>query len=131
MSNVSTADFGAVVLDDVGRWTITRAEIFLGCALQAWSHDWHTTRERYHEEFVAEEDESEWCLSVHVCRADATNRRVWQQSKLMASEVESYYSDSYELRNKRDDWISAFDTHTCWTDMQIVRDATGAWRPVH
>lgn len=127
LSNISSADFGSVIVDDVSRWTITRAEILLSCALQAWSHDWHARREQHHADFVNDEDESEWCLAVHVSRADATNSRVWHQSKLMAAEVESFYTDSYEVRD-HDTFTAACDRHVCWTDMQVVRDASGVAR---
>ena len=83
MSNVSTADFGFVILDDVSKWTVSRCEVKCGTALIASARLWF--QKLKHDIFSVRP--SEYSTSIVATRQDATHGK----NKVAALELSAAY----------------------------------------
>ena len=92
LSSIACADIGMVLLTDVSRWAVARAEVRAAAALMASARSfffraWETFKDAL---VQAREDEvPDFLLYVHGFRSDATNSAIWQRRKLVALELES------------------------------------------
>ena len=92
LSSIACADIGMVLLTDVSRWAVARAEVRAAGALMASARSfffraWETFKDAL---VQAREDEvPDFLLYVHGFRSDATNSAIWQRRKLVALELES------------------------------------------
>lgn len=123
MSNVAAADIGLVILADVSRWTVCRAEIKTAACLVASSHlFWSIWRSEIFERMGHDKRFSATILSW---RQDCTNRSVWNKEKLCALEMEASYfiqSQSVEFDDVApSDWQRIKQL----ADVIPVRDGTG------
>jgi len=81
MTMVACHDVGCLLLDDVSRWTVARAEVRCAAALVASAHKFYAVTNDLR------------TISVHAFRADATNSAIWQRRKLQALELETFTVD--------------------------------------
>lgn len=118
--NVAGADFGHVLLDDVSRFTVHRCEVKAASALMASAHSF------YAPVWAWLNDDTDFNLTTHAFRSDATNSGIWQRQKLCALELESAYLE--ELPASRDfswDWQFLFNHQKRLADIQPVADGSG------
>ena len=87
LSSIACADIGMVLLADVSRWAVARAEVRAAGALMASARSFFFRAwEIFKDAFV---EVPEFLLYVHGFRSDATNSAIWQRRKLVALELES------------------------------------------
>lgn len=92
LSNIACADIGMVLLTDVSRWAVARAEVRAAGALMASARSFFFRAwETFKDAFVQARDDEvpDFLLYVHGFRSDATNSAIWQRRKLVALELES------------------------------------------
>ena len=87
-SNISTEDIGAVLLKDLSRFTVTRAEVRAGTALVASSRLFFHSL--YHD-LVSPGKVSEFRFAFHSFKQDATNSGLMKGSKFCALVLRSCY----------------------------------------
>ena len=96
LSTVSCADIGSVILSDVSRWSVARAEVRAAAALTASAKYFFAEAERRY--FAPPPQTGSFPLIVHGFRSDATNSSIWQRRKLTSLELESSTLRSLLLR---------------------------------
>lgn len=87
-SNISTEDIGAVLLKDLSRFTVTRAEVRAGTALVASSRLFFHSM--YHD-LVSPGKASDFRFALHSFKQDATNSGLMKGSKFCALILRSCY----------------------------------------
>ena len=122
LGNTSCSSIGCVLLQDISKDTVARAECKTGSALVASARAWYQSA-------MADLDASadEFNLVVHGFRSDATNSGIWQRRKLWSMELESLVlaavpEDTSTLDR---DWLSGFDHIKRMSDVNAVGDPSG------
>lgn len=88
LSNIATSDVGLILMMDLSRWTVCRAEIRAAACLNASAQRfWQVWREQLR----STSQHDSFSVTVVSYRQDATNSAVWQRSKLQALELEAGY----------------------------------------
>ena len=105
-SNCATADIGAVLLEDISRYTVTRAEGRAGAALVASSRLFHNM---LYEDLVY--NDGSFHIAVHSYRQDATNSGILRGGKLAALILRSAFlkengQDAEDGRGEPPSWSS-------------------------
>ena len=123
MSNVASADIVLVILADVSRWTVYRAEIKTAACLVASSHlFWSIWRSEIFERMGHDKRFSATILSW---RQDCTNRSVWNKEKLCTLEMEASYLIQSRSVDFDDVVPSDWQRIKQLADVIPVRDGTG------
>ena len=139
MSNTAASDLGPLVLTDISKQSVLKAEVLTGAALMGYAQDWHKANEmglkrvrvgRIDAEALVvahpdpPEKDPEFQVAFHYIAGDATNSRVWRGSKVHTCEVWSgYLHDPAVLR----DGQSVHDVMVCerfLSDIQVQEDAS-------
>ena len=128
-SNVACADLGLVLLDDVSRWTIARAEVQTGAALIGHARAFHQTMLSEFEDQSRETPHSGIGVSFHCISQDATNGSIWQKRKLVALLLHTAYCPLIPKPgdNFSGAWTWKWDMFTsseCIADVQPVADGS-------
>ncbi len=118
--NAATADLGAMLLEDISRFTVARAESKTGTALVA------SARLFFHwmyADLTSPIQPQSFRLAVHSYRQDATNSGILKKSKLNGLILQSAYLRSDKNLNDQswehwDDW----DFHDWFDSMVRVAD---------
>ena len=118
MSNVPCEGVSAILLEDLSRQTVARAEICAAAALNAASRAWYQIN---FESLIAAPqlggDLS--AMAIHCVRGDATNARVFNNSKVHNLDCESLI-----LAASLEPHADAFQQSHNWADLQIVSDGS-------
>ena len=88
-SNIATADLGAVLLEDISRFTVVRSECRTGSALIASARMWFAAI--YSEICDARVMAGKFGVCIHSYKQDATNSGILKGSKLAALILRSAY----------------------------------------
>eukprot|EP00959_Pyramimonas_sp_CCMP1952_P230224 4813364-Pyramimonas_sp.AAC.1 len=115
-SNVAASQFGAAALTDISHQTIVRCQCDAAAALRGRFCS-------YHENMLYQCRSFRGCgmsMSVHSFRGDATNSACWQQSKVMALELESAFFALLDVETHFDQ----LERMSMWADIQVVRHST-------
>lgn len=132
-SNISQEAFGATVLSDVSRHTVSRAESHAGTLLAARARLFYRLmRGQLPALSVESQEEGGWSMFLHTLRGDATNSSVWQRRKLQTLEVAScYVRDPAAMAEEEAPlpgawWSEMMAESRQVADLQVVADASGA-----
>ena len=92
LSSIACADIGMVLLTDVSRWAVARAEVraagsLIASARYFFFRAWETYKDALAQ--ACKDEVPDCLLYVHGFRSDATNSAIWQRRKLVALELES------------------------------------------
>lgn len=121
LTNVSSVDFGRVVMDDVQRWAVTRGEILAAAALtgSAWRF-YKDMLEFWQKQRLAA---SSCQIAIHAIQSDATNSSIWRRQKLHTTRACSAYSlDGAEPGP----WDGNFCAISRYSDVQVVSSGNAA-----
>ena len=81
-SNIAAADLGKVLLDDVSRYTVCRAEVLTASSLCI-------AAKAYYSDVSAKAAKSDFSIILHSVMSDATNSNIWKKQKLHSCIVKS------------------------------------------
>ena len=125
LSSIACADIGSVLLPNVSRWTVARAEVRAASALVASARSFFDQAfgclkdAMVHRQEAVLEEMPDFLLMAHSIRCDATNSAIWQRRKLTALELESALpSWSSAVARRRGRYLRAQ-----WVHVFSVRDA--------
>ena len=118
--NAAGEHFGQMLLDDVSRHTVHRCEVKAAAALMA------ASRAFYAPIWASLSDDTDFNLTVHGFRSDATNSGIWQRQKLCALELETAYLEELPAsRSFEWDWQFMFSCQKRVSDLLPVGDGSG------
>ena len=118
LSNCATSDLGLVLMCDISRWTVTRAEVKASACLLASSRLFWT---RWREDVLA----GGHSITVIGYRQDATNSAIWNRCKLMGLEMDASYIHGLEMEDFEDIDSEDFACNKRLADILPVHDETG------
>lgn len=118
LSNCATSDLGLVLMCDISRWTVTRAEVKASACLLASSRLFWT---RWREDVLA----GGYSTTVIGYRQDATNSAIWNRCKLMGLEMDASYIHGLDMEDYEDIDSEDFAYNKRLADVLPVHDETG------
>ena len=124
-TNIACQDVGVMIMEDIGKNTVIRAELDLGDRMHQLFKNFHTdmanTILNNHENSSSS---AMVTFQVHTFRSDATNSSVWHHSKLINLDFKSYYVVDLEHLTPQTGLASIL--HTCYGFADLQRVASAA-----
>jgi len=121
LSNVSTSDFGCVVMDDVQRWAVRKGEVLAAAALTGSSWRFYKDMLEFWQKQAV--TASSFQLAIHAIQSDATNSSIWRRQKLHTTRICSAYAlDGAEPGP----WDDNFCAISRYSDIQVVASGSAA-----
>ena len=121
LSNIAAGDFGAVILTDISRQTVTRYELVAAASRICSSRHWYCEQGSRLAELLTNHPGDAIPVVCHSIRSDATNSTVWQNSKLHGTQISSTYTFSYDVVDTCSDFARVSVSRAAFADLQMVR----------